>query len=40
MTLEALVREHATGHDLANVLASLAVVRDATEALRVSSDRA
>ncbi|KOU99090.1 hypothetical protein [Streptomyces sp. XY533] len=38
--LEAVVREHVAGHDLVDVLASLTAARDATDAVRASSDRA
>lgn len=38
--VESLIREHVAGHDLADVLTSLAAARDATEAVRASSDRA
>lgn len=38
--LEDLLREHVTGHDLVDVLASLVVARDATAAVNASNDRA
>lgn len=38
--LEALVREHVAGHDVADVLASLTAARDATAAVNASNDRA